>query len=239
MYSPKVPVPAANVSTSTRRNRARRPAASWNPTSARRAEPDRRATRARRAGRRWRMMTKNGKGKPHYIHRRKEKRRNLIHSMIPLLKSTRQPSWRPASTRASTITVPSREGTISTRRRGGSPGNWMPSASKWGGHLEQPNDAKPAAKSMNHTKFAGIASPAADADPGRQHPEEPTAGMPASFSQWGHTAARTARTLLGRCHVFMDEHDVDEWIDTATSTFHKAVRAGRAQCVASCNNAGS
>lgn len=107
-----------------------------------------------------------------------------------------------------------------------------------GEHLEQPNDAKPAARSMNNTKFAGVASPAADADHGRHHPEEPTAGVPASFSQWGHTAARTARTLLGRCHVFMDEHDVDEWIDTATSTFHKALRAGRAQCVASCNNAG-
>lgn len=115
-----------------------------------------------------------------------------------------------------------------------------------GGHLEQPNNAKtPAARSKNNTKLAGIASPAEDADHGRQHPEEPTAGMPTagmpttSFSQWGHTAARTARTLLGRCHVFMDEHDVDEWIDTASSTFHKALRAGRAQCVASCNNAGS
>lgn len=109
------------------------------------------------------------------------------------------------------------------------------------GHLEQPNDAKtPAARSIN-TKFAGSVSPAADADHGRHHPEEHTAGMPTSFGQWGHTAARTARTLLGRCHVFMDEHDVDEWIDTASSTFHKALRAGRAQCVASCNtcNAGS
>ena len=106
-----------------------------------------------------------------------------------------------------------------------------------GEHLEQPNDH--AARSMNNPKFAGSVSPAADADHGRQHPEEPTAGMPTSFGQWGHTAARTARTLLGRCHVFMDEHDVDEWIDTASSTFHKALRAGRAQCVASCNNAGS
>ena len=108
------------------------------------------------------------------------------------------------------------------------------------GHLEQPNDAKnPAARSLNNTKFAGSVSPAADADHGRQHPEEPTAGIPPSLGQWGHMAARTARTLLGRCHVFMDEHDVDEWIDTASSTFHKALRAGRAQCVASCNNAGS
>lgn len=108
-----------------------------------------------------------------------------------------------------------------------------------GGHLEQPNDAKtPPARPMNNTKFAGIAAPAAN-DHGRQHPQGSTAGVPTYFSQWAHTAARTARTLLGRCHVFMDEHDVDEWIDTASSTFHKALRAGRAQCVASCNNAGS
>jgi len=78
---------------------------------------------------------------------------------------------------------------------------------------------------------AGITTPK---DHHQQQPEE-AAGTSASFSEWGRTAARTARILLGRCHVLMDEHDVDEWIEAASSTIGKALRAGRAQCVASCN----
>mmetsp|Transcript_2398 Transcript_2398/g.6947 ORF Transcript_2398/g.6947 Transcript_2398/m.6947 type:complete len:263 (+) Transcript_2398:233-1021(+) len=80
---------------------------------------------------------------------------------------------------------------------------------------------------------AGIAPPRRDHT---RQPEEAT-GMPASFGDWGQMAAKAARTLLGRCHVLMDEHDVDEWVETASSTFRKALRAGRAQCVASCNAA--
>ena len=104
-----------------------------------------------------------------------------------------------------------------------------------GEHMEQPIDATPT-RSIKANKSVGIATPK---DHDRRQPEGATAGMSTSFAQWGHTAARTARTLLGRCHVFMDEHDVDDWIETASSTFHKALRAGRAQCVASCNNAAS
>ena len=69
-------------------------------------------------------------------------------------------------------------------------------------------------------------------DPSTTPQPQDRTGIPTAF-------AKVARTLLGRCHVLMDEHDVNEWAETASITFRKALRAGRAQCVARCNAAAS
>ena len=93
-----------------------------------------------------------------------------------------------------------------------------------GGHLDRSTDAPERPARSNP---AGVAHPGDHA-----HRPEGRTGILTAF-------VKTARTLLGRCHVLMDEHDVDGWTETASITFRKALRAGRAQCVASCNAAAS
>jgi len=93
-----------------------------------------------------------------------------------------------------------------------------------GGHLDRSTDAPERPARSNP---AGVAHPGDHA-----HRPEGRTGILTAF-------VKTARTLLGRCHVLMDEHDVDGWTETASITFRKTLRAGRAQCVASCNAAAS
>ena len=93
-----------------------------------------------------------------------------------------------------------------------------------GGHLD---------RSTGAPERSARSNPAGGVQPGdHAHQPEDRTGILTAF-------AKAARTLLGRCHVLMDEHDVDGWTETASITFRKTLRAGRAQCVASCNAAAS